>query len=172
MVLGRSSKLHRTNHVWLVSPMKKIVQALFIASGTICVALGVLGIFVPVLPTIPFLLLAAFFYAHSSERFHQWLLGNHWLGQYIKNYQQGRGIPLRHKIITLMALWLGLSFTALTIAPAWWIKLLLLSVGIGVTIHLLRINTLKPETRTQMRTRLRSSEKAEHRPLTPGEGSV
>jgi uncharacterized membrane protein YbaN (DUF454 family) len=144
--------------------MKAAVRPLLIASGTICVALGILGIFVPVLPTTPFLLLAAFFYARSSERFHQWLLGNHWFGQYIRNYQQGRGIALRDKIITLVALWLALTCTVLTTAPAWWVKLLLLSVGIGVTMHLLRINTLPPESGTKMRTRARSPDEAEHKP--------
>ena len=164
MVAGRASKLDGTNQASLVGPVKKIVQVSLIASGTICVALGILGIFVPVLPTTPFLLLAAFFYARSSERFHQWLLGNQWFGQYIKNYQQGRGIALRDKIITLVALWLALSFTVLTTAPAWWVKLLLLSVGIGVTMHLLRINTLPPQSGIQMRTSSRSPEEAEHRP--------
>jgi hypothetical protein len=150
--------------------VKKIVQVLLIASGTICVALGVLGIFVPVLPTTPFLLLAAFFYARSSERFYQWLLGNHWFGQYIKNYQQGRGIPLRDKIITLITLWLALNFTVLTTTPVWWVRLLLLSVGIGVTIHLLQIKTLKPETGLQMRTNSRSPEEPEHRPQSSYSG--
>jgi uncharacterized membrane protein YbaN (DUF454 family) len=140
------------------------MRPLLITSGTICVALGILGIFVPVLPTTPFLLLAASFYARSSERFHQWLLGNHWFGQYIKNYQQGRGIALRDKIITLVALWLALTCTALTIAPDWWVRLLLLSVGTGVTAHLLRIKTLPPERGMPVRTSSRPPEKAEQRP--------
>lgn len=170
MVLGRASRLDRTNHASLVDHMKQIVQFLLIASGTICVALGTLGVFVPVLPTTPFLLLAAFFYARSSERFHRWLLGNHWFGQYIKNYQQGRGILLRDKIIALIALWLALSFTVLTTAPAWWVKLLLLSVGIGVTMHILRINTLKLEAGTRKRRRSHSPEEPEHRPQSSYSG--
>jgi hypothetical protein len=153
-----------------VDHVKQIVQFLLIAGGTICVALGTLGVFVPVLPTTPFLLLAAFFYAHSSERFHRWLLGNHWFGQYIKNYQQGRGILLRDKIITLIALWLALSFTVLTTAPVWWVKLLLLSVGIGVTMHILQISTLKPEAGTKKRTSSQSPEEPEHRPQSSYSG--
>ena len=170
MVLGRASRLDRTNHASLVDHVKQIVQFLLIAGGTICVALGTLGVFVPVLPTTPFLLLAAFFYARSSERFHRWLLGNHWFGQYIKNYQQGRGILLRDKIITLIALWLALSVTALTIAPAWWVMLLLLSVGIGVTTHILRINTLKLEAGRRKRRRSHSPDEPEHRPRSSYSG--
>ena len=133
----------------MVSPVKKTARVLLVAGGTLCVALGILGIFVPVLPTTPFLLLAAFSYARSSERFHQWLLGNHWFGQYIKNYQQGRGIPLRDKVLTLIVLWLTHGFTVLVAAPAWWVKLLLLAVGIGVTVHLLQIKTFKPEAKAE-----------------------
>lgn len=139
-----------------------VVRVLLIASGTLCVALGILGIFVPVLPTTPFLLLAAFCYARSSERFHQRLLTNRWFGQHIKNYRQGRGIPLRDKILTLIVLWLTLGFTVLVAAPAWWVKLVLLAVGIGVTGHLLWIKTRKPEARAEMKASSRSPEEPEH----------
>ena len=76
----------------------------------------------------------------------------------------GRASKLDRADNTSIALWLALSFTVLTTVPAWWVKLLLLSVGIGVTTHLLWISTLKPETGTQMRTISRSPEEPEHRP--------
>ena len=69
--------------------------------------------FVPVLPTTPFLLLAAICYARSSERFYHWLLNNRWFGEYLKNYREGRGIPLREKTLTVLALWLTIGFTTL-----------------------------------------------------------
>ena len=118
-----------------------------ITCGTLCVVLGVLGIFVPILPTTPLLLLAAVCYARSSERFYHWLLNNRWFGDYIKNYREGRGIPLRIKILTLIALWLTIGFTALRLVSVWWGQFILLAVAVGVTIHLVRVKTFKRDTR-------------------------
>ena len=117
--------------------MNGLVRVLLITAGSLCVALAVLGIFLPVLPTTPFLLLAAFCYARGSERFHHWLLNNRCFGAYIRNYREGRGMPLRHKILTLALLWLTIGLTALRVVPHWWGRLLLLVVAIGVTVHVL-----------------------------------
>lgn len=126
--------------------VKKFIRVLLIACGTLCVVLGVLGIFVPVLPTTPLLLLAAICYARSSERFYHWLLNNRWFGEYIKNYREGRGIPLRIKILTLIALWLTIGFATLRVVSVWWVQFILLGVAVGVTIHLVRITTFKRDT--------------------------
>ena len=121
-------------------------------------ALGVLGIFVPVLPTTPFLLLAAICYARSSERFYHWLLNNRWFGEYIKNYREGRGIPLREKALTLIALWVTIGFTTLHVVSAWWGQLILLAVRVGVTIHLVRIKTFKRDANAPLAKGVISSE--------------
>ena len=71
-----------------------------ITTGTFFVGLGIIGIFLPLLPTTPFLLLAAACYARSSKRFYNWLLNNKWFGNYIKNYRERKGIPLQIKIIS------------------------------------------------------------------------
>ena len=71
------------------------------AVGTISVGLGILGVFVPLLPTTPFLLLAAFCFARSSPRFYQQLIGNRWLGDYVQNYRDKRGLPLRIKCLAI-----------------------------------------------------------------------
>ena len=73
----------------------RFIRAVLIVAGTLCVGLGALGIFLPLLPTTPFLLLAAACYARSSQRFYDWLLNNKYLGQYITGYVQRRGYPLR-----------------------------------------------------------------------------
>jgi uncharacterized protein len=116
---------------------------LWVAAGTLFVVLGVLGIFLPLLPTTPFLLLAAYCYARSSPRMLHWLLTNRWFGAYIRNYREGRGIPLREKIIALTTLWLTIGYTALYAVPIWWVRLLLLVIALGVTTHLLRVKTLR-----------------------------
>lgn len=125
--------------------MRDLKRTLLIACGTLSVALGVVGIFFPVLPTTPFLLLAAVCYARSSERFYHWLLTNHWLGEYIRNYREGRGIPLKQKVLTIALLWLSIGYAALFVVPLWWVKLILFGIATGVTIHLVRTKTYRPE---------------------------
>ncbi len=126
--------------------MNNLVRYLWISAGTLAVALGVLGMFLPVLPTTPFLLLAAFCYARSSERFYRWLLYNRWFGEYIRNYREGRGIPLREKVLTLIALWATIGFTALYVMTSWWGRLVLVAIAAGVTAHLVKIKTFRPES--------------------------
>jgi uncharacterized protein len=127
--------------------MKGLARPLLIIGGTLCVALGVVGMFFPVLPTTPFLLLAAFFYARSSKRFYHWLMTNRWFGDYVRNYREGRGIPLKQKTLTILLLWLTIGYAALFVVSLWWAKLILLGIAVGVTIHLIRIKTLKPEAK-------------------------
>ena len=87
-----------------IDPMKqkkivnKYLRWLLISAGTVSVLLGILGIILPLLPTTPFLLLAAASYAKSSEKFYNWLINNRFFGNYIRNYREGKGIPLRVKI--------------------------------------------------------------------------
>lgn len=124
------------------SAMNLLKRWLFISAGLTCVALGVLGIFVPLMPTTPFLLLAAFFFSKSSPRFLHWLLHNRWFGPYIRNYREGRGMPLRAKIVTLGLMWVTMSVTAYFL-PWWWARGLLLAVAVGVTVYVgFRLRTM------------------------------
>ena len=125
--------------------MKQSTRYFYIIFGSLCVLLGVIGIIVPILPTTPFLLLAAFLYAKSSKRFLNWLLTNRLFGRYIDNYRSGRGIPLLHKILTITSLWLTIGVSALFFVQSWWVRGLLLVIALGVSIHLLRVKTYKEE---------------------------
>ena len=122
-----------------------IRKAILIFAGTLFVALGVLGMFLPLMPTTVFLLLAAYCYSHSSERFHTWLLNNRWLGAYIRNYKSGRGISVRQKASTLTFLWVSIGFSIWLISAKLWVSLLLAAIALGVTIHILWIKTYRPE---------------------------
>lgn len=124
---------------------KGVVRYLLIAGGTACVGLGFVGMFVPLLPTTPLLLLAAICYARSSERFYHWLLTNRWCGEYIRNYREGRGIPLKQKILAIVLMWATIGYAVWFVASAWWLRTLLIGISIGVTIHLMRIRTFRPE---------------------------
>ena len=119
------------------------LRILLVIAGTLCVGLGIVGIFVPVLPTTPFLLLAAACYARSSQRFHSWLLNNKWFGSYIRNYLERKGITLRAKIITLSLLWITIGASVAFAMETLALKLILIIIAIGVSIHILSLRTLK-----------------------------
>ena len=74
-------------------------------AGAIAVLLGILGIFLPLLPTTPFLLLASWCFARGSDRLHGWLLSHRVFGEYLRNFEAGRGIPLKAKIVATVMLW-------------------------------------------------------------------
>ncbi len=116
-----------------------------IVCGTICAALGIIGIFVPLLPTTPFLLLAAACYGRSSERFYNWLLNNRVFGRYVRGYLEKRGISLKVKGITLVLLWATIILSAIFATDALWLRILLITIAVGVTIHILWIRTLKDQ---------------------------
>ncbi len=117
-----------------------MIRALYTVLGSIALALGVLGIFLPLLPTTPFLLLAVFCYARGSRRLHVWLMSHRVLGPYIRDFQSGRGIPLRSKCLAMALMWPSLALSA-WIMPVPWARWLLLIPGIGVTIYLWRLPT-------------------------------
>ena len=122
-----------------------IKKWLLIAVGSVSVALGMLGIFLPLLPTTPFLLLAAACYVRSSERFYRWLIEHKWFGHHIRNYREGHGIPLRAKVMALSLLWLTIGSSTIFFVSLMSIKILLMLIATGVTIHLLSIKTLQRE---------------------------
>ena len=97
--------------------------------------------FLPLLPTTPFLLLAAACYARSSDRLNRWLLDHPTLGKFIDDYRSGRGMPLRAKIVALVLLWGTITVSAIFAVSALWARMLLAAVAVGVTIHLLAIKT-------------------------------
>ena len=121
----------------------RILKALLIAGGTLCVALGVIGIFLPLMPTTVFLLMAAACYARSSDKFYQKLINNRFLGEYIRNSREGRGMRRRDKAITLTMLWIGIGVTAIWTAHTLWLRLLLLAIATAVTVHVAKVPTFK-----------------------------
>ncbi len=111
--------------------------------GIIFLVFGITGVVLPVLPTTPFILLAAACFAKSSPRLYNWLLNNRLFGKYIINYQQNKGIPLRVKITSLFFLWLSIGFTLTVFISNNYVRAVVIVIVIGVTIHILRMETLK-----------------------------
>src|SRR5688500_5429854 len=108
-----------------------IRKAILIFTGTVCVGLGVLGMFLPLLPTTVFLLMAAYCYSRSSERFHDWLLNNRLCGKYISNYRSKRGITVRQKVSTLFTLWASIGLSVWLLGGRFWVTLILAAVALG-----------------------------------------
>ena len=111
--------------------------------GSFFAGLGILGIFLPLLPTTPFLLLAAACYIRSSERLYNWLMNNRWIGRYIKNYLEGKGVPLKSKVLSISALWITIGYSVFFVVNIFPVRVILILIAIGVTMHLLSIRTLK-----------------------------
>jgi uncharacterized membrane protein YbaN (DUF454 family) len=107
-----------------------------LAVGFITTGLAILGIFMPLVPTVPLLLLAAACFARSSERFHHWLLNHQKLGPMINGYLNGQGIPLRAKINAIVLIWLSISISVY-IVPLLLLKFFLIIIGLSVTLYLL-----------------------------------
>ncbi|MDR1169665.1 MAG: YbaN family protein [Prevotellaceae bacterium] len=121
--------------------MSKLKKIFLIVCGSIFLALGILGIFLPLLPTTPFLLLTAACYARSSKKLLKKLLDNRLVGKYITDYQQNKGIRKSIKIYVLSLLWTTITLSAV-FTGAIWIKIMLLCVAVGVTIHISTFKTL------------------------------
>ena len=114
---------------------------LLIISGSFSVALGVVGIFIPVLPTTPFFLLAVFCYLRSSKKLYRWLIYHKVFGAYIYNYITYRAVLKSTKIGAIIFLWIGLAISILII-DNWYGRGLLFLVGIGVSIHLILLRAV------------------------------
>ena len=117
--------------------LTKTKRALWIAAGSFFLVLGVIGIFLPVLPTTPFLLLTAACYARGSQRFHHWLLHNPVFGTYLRDYYEGRGIALRTKIWSMVFLWGTIAYTVHRV-DLLHVRLSLPLIAAGVSLHVLR----------------------------------
>lgn len=118
-----------------------------IITGSFFMGLGILGIFLPLLPTTPFLLIAAACYIRSSEKFYNWLINNKWLGNYIKNYIEGKGVPLKVKALSISLLWITIGYSVVFVVHIFLIRVILILIAIGVTIHILSIRSLKQRKR-------------------------
>jgi uncharacterized membrane protein YbaN (DUF454 family) len=113
--------------------------------GCIAVVLAILGIFLPLLPTTPFLLLASACFLRGSERMHRWLMNNPLFGKYIRNIEEKRGLPRKAKATILLLMWGSLSWSIFLVHSVP-VRIALLATGAGVTVYLLRMKTLPART--------------------------
>lgn len=120
-----------------------MVKAGLILLGSVSVALGVVGIFVPGLPTTPFLLIAAACYVRSSERLYHWLLNHKVLGKFVRDYQRDKAMPLRSKIVALASMWSMIGVSVVLFIQSDAIRFVVVICGLIGTAAILTVKTLK-----------------------------
>ena len=123
------------------SPAHGTIRALWVILGVISLVLGIIGIFLPLLPTTPFILLAAACFARGSERFHNWMLSHPRFGPLVRDWQTYRAIPLRAKILALSMMWVSMGTTAWLLRGRPLASLALVACALGVSIWMVRLPT-------------------------------
>ncbi|MDR2168283.1 MAG: YbaN family protein [Clostridiales bacterium] len=114
--------------------MKRVIYNIL---GAFFVVVAIIGAFLPILPTTPFLILASMLFTAGSPKMRAWLLRSKFLGPYLDNYYNKRGLTTAYKLRLIANLWAGMAF-AITIVPLLFVQILLVFIGICVTIHLAR----------------------------------
>jgi len=112
----------------------------FIILGWFSLITGIIGIFLPLLPTTPLVLLAAWCFSKSSERFHTWLIEHKYFGPILRDWQSSDGIPKRTRNRAILFMWLGMTISII-IVGRFWATLCLIIIGLAVSIYLLRMPT-------------------------------
>ena len=121
----------------------KVVKYILASLGLLSLFLGVLGIFLPLLPTTPFLLLSAALFMKSSTRLYNWLMNHKYLGKYLQNYILHKTISIRTKISAISLLWIAILASVIIIIEKVIVKIVLLAIAIAVTIHILSFKSDK-----------------------------
>jgi len=121
----------------------RITRILLMTAGTVCVGLGAVGMVLPILPSTPFLLLAAACYCRSSDKLYNWLITNKHFGALIKNYREGKGLTVKTKITAVTVLW-----TTILVSTVFFVNLLvaqiaMIFVAVAVSTYLLRLPTFR-----------------------------
>ena len=132
---------YRTNEI--KENQNPVVRWILIISGFVLIGIGILGVFLPLLPTTIFFILAAWCFARSSAKFHHWLHHNRWFGKYLRDYSAEKGMTVKSKIFSILFLWAGIIISSVFLTDNLYIRILLLAIAVGVTWHISSLKTAK-----------------------------
>jgi uncharacterized membrane protein YbaN (DUF454 family) len=127
----------------------RVSRVFFVVSGSLSLGIGIAGVFLPLLPTAPFLLLSAACYARGSKRLHRWLLENRLFGRTVRNYVERRGVSRGAKLLLLALLWGSIAFSALFAVRHAALRAALFAVAALVSLHILRLKTVPHDPRAK-----------------------
>ncbi|MDC7955266.1 YbaN family protein [Fusobacterium simiae] len=123
--------------------MENLKKKIYICVGLLSVVLGIIGAFLPVMPTVPFLLVALFCFERSSKKYHDMILNNKYFGKVLKDYYEGRGLTISVKIKAIIFLSCGIGFSVYKIQHLH-LKIMLIVIWLGVVFHIMLLKT-KPK---------------------------
>jgi len=125
----------------------RTVQKIILSTcGLLALLLGLLGAVLPLLPSTPFLLLAALCFYHGSTRLHNWIESLPWVGTQLILWREQRTVTVTVKRFALIYLWVVISASSIFYLTDTFHRLLLITLAIGVTLYLLRLKTLPKKT--------------------------
>ena len=122
-------------------------RILYLLLGWFSLLTGIIGIFLPLLPTTPLVLLAAWCFSRSSERFHSWLLNHKFFGPIVSDWQSSDGIPKRSRNRAIVFMWAGMLISILMVSR-FWATIGLIAIGTCVSVYLLRMPLRTEKTDT------------------------
>ena len=126
--------------------MKNLKKKLYIAFGFLAVALAIIGVFIPGLPTVPFLLVALFCFERSSKKYHDMIMNNKYFGPVLQDYYSGKGLTSSVKIKAILFLSCGMIFSIYKIQNLH-ARIVLTIVWLGVAIHIILLKTKKTKNK-------------------------
>ena len=127
------------------SPKKrsKITKLFYVLVGHLSLGLGLVGIVLPLLPTTPFVLLAAACYMRGSVSLYNRLINHRLLGPYIMDYRGGKGIPMNVKITALVLIWITIPLSVFFLIQQYYVRLALMAIAFAVSVMIWRLPTIR-----------------------------
>ena len=124
--------------------MKNLKKKIYICVGLLAVGLGIIGAFLPIMPTVPFLLVALFCFEKSSKKYHDMILNNKYFGKVLRDYYEGKGLTTSVKIKAILFLSCGIGFSFYKVQHLY-LRIMLVVIWLGVTIHIILLKTKSKE---------------------------
>ena len=121
--------------------MENLKKKIYICVGFLAVGLGIIGAFLPVMPTVPFLLVALFCFERSSKKYHDMILNNKYFGKVLRDYYEGRGLTTSVKIKAVLFLSCGMGFSVYRVVHNLYLRIMLVLIWAGVALHIILLKT-------------------------------
>jgi hypothetical protein len=122
--------------------MNEFKRVFLLCTGFFFVFLGILGAVLPVLPSVPFFIIASVCFSKSSRKFHDMLMNNKLIGPHIKRYHENNGIELKTKILLILLHWVGILGSSIFFVHGFLGRVLMVAIGVAATLYLLSLKRI------------------------------